>query len=379
MLAVLFLAATWVGAWSTAPSSLEAQTSFTNVTLREVVHASIGGNEVQVRFTNRFGDVPLFIAAASVAQAKVGSTPATASDVPHRLTFFGAPSVRIPPHGDVVSDAIPVHVAPQGDLLISLYVPGPTGPPTYHHLAYQHSFAAPGNRVDQQSGDAFSQVYQNWYFLAALEVSESPARGAVVALGDSITNGQGSTIDENDRWSDVLSQRILQTFPAEPLSVLNEAIDGDRILLDSDRFGPSALTRFDDDVVSQSGVRDVILLLGINDIQQSPHQYDASAIEFGLQQIVLRAHLHGIRVIGCTITPYEGWPSYDPQGERTRLSVNRFIRASGVFDGVADFDAVIRDPSDPHRMLKSYDSSDHLHPNASAYKAMANAINVNQL
>lgn len=304
--------------------------------------------------------------------------PAAAS-APHRLTFFGSPSVTIPPHAEVVSDAIPVRVAAQGDLLISLYVPGPTGAPTYHHLAYQQSFSAPGNRVDQQSGDGFSQVYRNWYFLAALDVSGSASRGAVVALGDSITNGQGSTIDGNDRWSDALSRRLLALAPAEPLSVLNEGIDGDRILLSSERFGPGALARFDEDVLSHNGVRDLIVLLGINDIQQSPHQYDPSAIAFGLQQIVQRAHQHGIRVIGCTITPYEGWLTYDPQGEQTRLSVNRFIRTSDIFDGVADFDAAIRDPNDPHRILKSYDSSDHLHPNANAYKAMANAIDLSLL
>ena len=302
-----------------------------------------------------------------------------ASGAPLPLTFFGSPSVTIPPHADVVSDAVQLRIAAQSDLLISLYVPGPTGAPTYHHLAYQQSFSSPGNRVNQQSGDGFSQVYGNWYFLAALDVSGSPARGSVVAIGDSITNGQGSTIDGNDRWSDVLARRIQERAPALPLGVLNEGIDGDRILLSSTRFGPGALARFADDVLSQSGVRDVIVLLGINDIQQSPHQYNASAIEFGLQQIVLSAHLHGIRAIGCTITPYEGWLTYDAQGEKTRLSVNQFIRTSGIFDGVADFDAIIRDPDDRHRILRAYDSSDHLHPNARAYKAMANAIDLGLL
>ncbi len=346
------------------------------MTLREIVHVGIGGNAIRVRLTNRFGDRALHISAASIAVATSSSEPSALHATLRRISFSGSASVTLPSHSDVISDTVALRTSPQDNLLVSLYVPGPTSPPTYHHLAYQDGFAAAGDRVNQESGNGFSQRYRNWYLLDAIDVSGTPARGAIVALGDSITNGQGSTVNGNDRWSDALAQRISSLPSAERLSVLNEAIDGGRILLGSERFGPSALDRFDRDVLSQSGAKAVIVFLGINDIQQSPHQYDARAIEFGLEQIARRAHEHGLRVTACTITPYEGWRTYENAGERTRLAVNDFIRTSPAFDGIADFDAVIRDPDDVHRIRASYDSGDHLHPNASAYKAMAAAINL---
>jgi lysophospholipase L1-like esterase len=366
MLAAIVFAASWIGTWATAPSGADKAITFTDVTLREIVHVSAGGEQVRVRFTNRFGEAPLSIDAASIAISKGGGPSAVAGTM-RRLSFFGKPSVTVPAGTDVVSDGVDLPVAPQSDLIVSLHVPGPTGAPTYHHLAYEHTYSAPNDEVDDESDAPFAQEATNWYFLASIDVAGSASHGAVVALGDSITNGQGSTVDGHNRWTDDLAQRL-------QLGVLNEAIDGNRILVSSPRFGPSALARFDDDVLSQTGVSDLIVLLGINDIQQSPHDYDAAAIEFGLQQLAQRAHAHGIRVVACTITPYEGWLTYEPRGDRTREAVNTFIRTSKIFDGVADFDAVVRDPSRPSRMLPSYDSGDHLHPNAAAYKAMAAAV-----
>ncbi|MGZ3498342.1 MAG: SGNH/GDSL hydrolase family protein [Vulcanimicrobiaceae bacterium] len=378
MLAAVLIAASWIGTWATAPSSSDTGLSFTNVTLREIVHVSIGGSAVRVRLTNRFGNAPLVIGDASLAVAQ-GNSAAAVPGTLRSLAFSGLRSVTIPPRADVLSDPIALRIAPQSDMLISLFVPGPTGPATYHHLSYQDAYSVPGDRADQPAGDGFAPAGRNAYFVDAVDVLGTPARGAVVTLGDSITNGQGSTINGNDRWSDDLARRLLALPPAKRLGVLNAGIDGDRILLSADRFGPSALARLDDDVFAQSGVTDLIVLLGINDIQQTPHEHDPARIEFGLQQIVQRAHTHGIRVIGCTITPYEGWLTYDQRGERTRLAINQFIRTSGLFDGVADFDAAVSDPNDPRRIQPKYDSGDHLHPNAAAYQVMAGAIDLSQL
>lgn len=377
--AVFLLFASWIGTWAAAPSSSDPNTTFNNVTLREVVHAGIGGSAVRVRLTNRFGDEPVRISAVTIAVAHNSASADAAPTTLRVVTFSGVASATIPAHADIVSDNVALSVAPQSDLLVSLYIADPTFSPTYHHLAYQDSFSAPGNRVNDVGSRAFTARDRNWYFLDAVDVSGSSARGSVVALGDSITNGQGSTIDGNDRWTDDLARR-LEALPAgHRLTVLNGGIDGDRILLGSPRFGPSALERFDNDVLAQSGITDLIVLLGINDIQQTPHQYDAGKIEFGLTQLVRRAHMRGIRAIGCTITPYGGWLTYADAGEQTRLAVNNFIRSSGIFDGVADFDAIVRDPHDPHRLSAAFDSGDHLHPNASAYRAMAGAINLDAL
>lgn len=357
--------ASWVATWAAAPSLAPATTGFANVTLRETVHVSVGGDALRLRLTNRYGNAPLVIGGVSVAR--------------HRVLFFGSRVVVIPPHADVYSDPVALRVLPNTTLVISIYVPGPTRPATYHHLSYETTFWASGDRVEQRGATGFTNSDRSWYFLDGVDVRGSDARGTVVALGDSITNGQGSTVNGNDRWPDDLARRLLALPRARRLGVVDAAIDGNRILLERRAFGDDALARFDADVLSQSGVVALVVLLGINDIQQSPHEYDARRIEFGLEQIVLRAHAHGLRVVGCTITPYQGWMTYAPAGEATRLAVNAFIRSSGIFDGVADFDAVVRDPDNPHRLSPRYDSGDHLHPNVSAYRLMAAAIPLGSL
>lgn len=352
--------ASWIATWAAAPQAAPSTIGFSDVTLRQTVHVSLGGNALRVRLSNRYGDSPLLVAGASV--------------LGRRVRFFGSPSVMIPPHADAISDPVVMRVAPESNLVIDLYIPGQTGTATYHHLSYQTTFWASGDRLEQCNADGFVNSDRSWYFFTGVDVRGSGSRGTVVALGDSITNGQGSTVNSNNRWPDDLARRLLALPQKHRLGVVDLAIDGNRLLRERRAFGNDALARFDSDVLSQDGVTAVIVLLGINDIQQKPHEYDARAIEFGLQQIGLRAHAHGLRVIGCTITPYAGWPTYEPAGEVTRLAVNAFIRSSGLFDGVADFDAVVRDPNDPQRLLPRYDSGDHLHPNATAYRAMASTV-----
>jgi lysophospholipase L1-like esterase len=374
--ALLLAAAMWIGTWGTAPVAADNGESFQSDTLREVVHVSVGGSQVRVRFTNRFGDTPLVIGEAAIAVQATGAEPAAGTT--RHLTFMGQRSITIPPHSDAFSDAAALRVPPKSNLLVDIYLPGPTGPATLQPLAYQTSYYALGDLTAAPSSQPFRYTFESWYFLDGVDVSQTSARGAVVAFGDSITVGAGGKLNANDRWPDFLAERLMST-PGDPLGVLNEGISGNRILLSQPAFGIDALARLDADVLSQSGAADVLVLLGINDVQQDPHQYDPSRIEQGLQQIVEQGHARGLRVIGCTITPYEGWHTYDTAGEAARLAVNEFIRSSGTFDGVADFDAAVRDPQDPHRLLPAYDSGDHLHPNAAAHHAMAAAIDIRQL
>lgn len=372
MFAAILLPAVWIGTWAAAPSGTEAALSFSGRTLREAVHLSIGGTAVRVRLTNRFGDAPLEIGAVSIAASQHDAAAAVPGSV-RTLTFAGSPSVTIPPHADVFSDALPLRLAAQSDVLVSTYVSSAAGPPTCHHLAFTSNYAGPGNLTDRETSAGFTIAYSSWCYLSELDVSGSAARGAVVAFGDSITDGAGSTFGANERWPDLLARRTPW------YGMLNEGISGNRLLLSSPAFGIDALARFDSDVLSQSDAVTVVVLLGINDIQQSPHQYDPARVEFGLEQIALRAHVHGLRVVGCTLTPYEGWHTYDARGEATRLAVNEFVRTSRTFDAIADFDAAVRDPNDPHRLLPAFDSGDHLHPNSSGYGVMAASFDLSTL
>lgn len=292
---------------------------------------------------------------------------------------MGSRSVTIPPQADVLSDPVAFSVTPATNLLIDTYLPNATGPLTTHPLAEQTNYYAIGNHAGETAGTPFAYTYKQWYAIDGIDVEGSGARGAVVAFGDSITDGAGGVLSGNDRWPDFLAQRLLALPPAQQLGVLNAGISGNRILLTQPVFGIDALGRLDADVISQSGVTSAIVFLGINDIQQSPHQYDAARIELGLQQIVQRLHERGIKVTGVTIAPYKGWFTYDERGESTRQTVNAFIRGGKAFDSVADFDALLRDPHDPQRLLPALDSGDHLHPNAAAHREMAAAINLTAL
>lgn len=377
MVALLLAAATWVGTWAASPVRAVDGSRFAGSTLRQVVHASIGGTSVRVRFTNRFGEAPLVIGDAAIAVQNSGA--AAIAGTERRLTFMHLRSITIPPHADVLSDPVTLNLGPESNLLVDLYLPDPVSALTEHTLAYETNYAAKGDVAGRDSAQAFTQSKESWYLLDGVDVSGTPARGAVVALGDSITDGAGGKVNANDRWTDFLAARISSMPQSEQAGVLDEGISGNRILLSDPRFGIDALARLDADVLAQSGVRTVMVLLGINDIQQTPHQYDPSRIEQGLQQIAARAHAKGLRVIGCTITPYGGWLTYGEQGERVRLAVNDFIRRSGVFDGIADFDSAVRDPRAPSRLLPAYDSGDHLHPNAAGHRAMAAAVDLSHL
>ena len=353
----------WLGTWESAPVWADPSAVFTDVTLREVVHTSVGGDRVRVRLSNTFGTQPLTIAHASIALRSSG---ASAVGAPLALSFAGRPSIVVPPGAQIFSDPLDLRVPAGRDLAISLYVPGPTGPATEHLLAFQTNYATSGDHTMDTAGTAFSSTYTKWYFLSGVDVATSRGVGAIVAFGDSITDGARSRTDENGRWPDVFAARAR----ARTIGVLNAGISGNRILLDGGHYGVNALARFDRDVLAQTGVRAIIVLLGINDIQQKPQESDPAHIETGLLEIASQAHEHGLRVMVCTIMPVEGSYAYSPQIEATRQAVNSFIRLTRLFDGTCDFDKAMRDPADPHRLLPAYDGGDHLHPSPEGLRVM---------
>jgi lysophospholipase L1-like esterase len=369
----------WVGTWASAPvldtRAKNAEEALTATTLREIVHVSIGGDMVRVRFSNLFGTAPLLIGAVEIAQTQKGSSIVPGSDKP--VTFHGQPSVSIPAGALAVSDPISFKLAPLSDLTVSFYLPSPSGPVTEHSFADATGYHASGNVVSSATLEAPTTVV-SWEYLNGVDTLARTDAGAVITLGDSITDGAKSTIDTNQRWPDELARRLQADPKRRNLSVLNEGIGGNRILRDG--FGPSALARFDRDVLAQSGAKYLLILEGINDIGGLHNRPDsgltAADLISGLDQMIVRAHAHGIAVIGCTLTPYHGAGYYTEQGEAIRKAVNDWIRTGGAFDGFIDFEAAVRDPDHPDTFLPSDDPGDHLHPNDAGYKAMGDAIDL---
>jgi lysophospholipase L1-like esterase len=335
---------------------------------------------VRVHVSNVFGAAPLPVQHTTVALPVVPDSAQVASGTLRQVSFHGSAAVTIPAGGTAVSDPISLRVPPGHDLLVTTYTPGYATPMSYHPLAAQHSYFARGtDAADAVNADAFPNTTVAWHFISGIDISGSRARGAVVALGDSITDGYQSSYDVDHRWPDVLAGRLRRGPSHRRLSVLNAGIGGNRVLLDGGSYGESAVKRLDRDVLAQSGVRTVIVLEGINDIQQTPHQLDPTKITAGLAEIAARSHARGLRVLGGTLTPFEGCSCYTPEEEETRQAVNAWIRTGGAFDAVVDFDAVVRDPADPHRMLPAYDSGDHLHPGDAGYAAMGDAVDLRTL
>jgi lysophospholipase L1-like esterase len=371
----------WVGTWAASPMLALGGFGvhpFCATTLREIVHVSNGGEQVRVRFTNEFGSDPLTIGDAHVALSAGGGAIKDGSD--HPLTFGGATSVRIPPGAAIYSDPVALSVAPLSDLAISIFLPNQImRAETYHAFADQENFMADG---DVAGAGALPQptTLMSWYFVDGVDVPAADGSRAIVTLGDSITDGAHSTASANRRWPDVLAARLKQEHGMENVSVLNEGIGGNRVL--NEGAGPSALTRLDRDVLAQDGVKYVMVLESINDIGRLAHltapedEITAQQLELGLKQIADAAHEHGIKAIGATLTPYGGANYYTDKGEQIREAVNDWIRTSGTFDGVADFDQITRDPANPTRFNPTYDSGDHLHPNDAGYQAMGAGIDL---
>ncbi|HZP07203.1 MAG TPA: SGNH/GDSL hydrolase family protein [Terracidiphilus sp.] len=371
----------WVGTWATSPMlALGGYTvhPFAATTLREIVHISNGGSQIRVRFTNEFGSDPLTINDAHVAVSAGGAAIKDGTD--HPVTFGGASSIRIAPGAAVYSDPVSLAVQPLSDIAISFYLPNQImRAETYHAFADQDNFIADGD-VAGASSLPQPTTTTSWYFVDGVDVPAADGSRAIVTLGDSITDGAHSTLNGNLRWPNVLANRLKQEHGMENVSVLNEGIGGNRVL--NEGAGPSALTRLDRDVLAQDGAKYVIVLESINDIGHLARtagpedDITAQQLEFALKQIVDTAHEHGIKAFGATLTPYGGAGYYSDKGEQIREDVNNWIRTSGTFDGVIDFDQITRDPQKPTWFNPAYDSGDHLHPGDEGYKAMGAGIDL---
>jgi len=377
----------WVGSWSASQQLVEPNNALSpedlrDATLRQIVNLSLGGNELRLHLSNRFGTTPLHITAVHLAKSAAPASSRILQASDKAITFSGAADVTIPPHADYLSDPVEFPVEPLSDVSITLHVDGAPVEQTGHPGSRATSYVTHGDSVFAADIPEAKKI-DHWYFISGIDVAAEPAARSIVVLGDSITDGHGATTNGNDRWTDVLARRLQSSPATHGVAVLNQGIGGNHLLTDG--VGPNALSRFDHDVLAQAGVRYLIVLEGINDIgmlaraenvSQTAHHTLVLRMIAAYEQIVARAHTANVQVIGGTIMPFTGSEYYHPgaDSEADRQAVNRWIRAPGHFDAVIDFDQVTRDPEHPERLLAAYDCGDHLHPSPAGYAAMAEAV-----
>jgi lysophospholipase L1-like esterase len=386
-------AAEWVQTWGAAPlpptpalGPFPATPSFANQTVRQVVRISAGGQKIRIRFTNEYGTQPLVIGAARVALADANGN--VQAGTGHRVLFSGQPSVTIPAAAPFVSDPIDLPVKDLGALSISLYLPEDTGQCTCHQVGVQNAFVSDTGDFTDRPFEP-KQTFLWRVFLSGVEVPQSAAATrAVVVLGDSISDGVGSTVNANHRWPDLLAEKLTRQHSGA-WSVVNMGISGNRVF--GDGAGQSALARFDRDVLAVPGAKILVIFEGVNDLGISyghpqgpmaerfkalapPHPVTSDLMIAGYRQLIARAHAKGLKVLGATITPYGGALYYSAEGEAIRQVINTWIRTGHEFDGVLDFDAAVRDPKDPTQIKEGFHAGDHLHGSDAGYTAMADAI-----
>jgi lysophospholipase L1-like esterase len=386
----------WVTTWATAqqlaptrlpfgrgepvqpPPVARVPATLKDQTVRMIAHASLGGRRVRMALSNALEKPTLRVGAAHVALRANG--PAIVSATDHPLTFGGRTSTNVPPGTMVVSDPVDLAVPALTDVAVSLYLPEDTGMPTVHPDGMHTAYIAPGDATAAATLTA-SATTTAYLWLASVDVLAPANAASVVAFGDSITDGVGATLDSNLAWTSLLAAKLGAGPTGRAFGVANAGLSGNRLLRPG--FGVSALARFDRDVLGHAGVRWMTVLLGINDITfpavpgAAPTEaVTADDLIWGFQQIIERAHRHGIKVAGATIMPVEGVNTYTDAGEAIRQAANRWIRSSGAFDAVIDFDAAVRDPAHPGRLRAGFDPGDHVHPNDAGNAAMAAAIDV---
>ncbi|WP_194814179.1 SGNH/GDSL hydrolase family protein [Nocardia sp. XZ_19_385] len=378
----------WTAVWATSaqmPSKTMSPNwsaeGFSNHTLRQVIRVSQGGAATRVRLTNRYGAAPLAIAGATIALTDTGAN--IRPDTLRPLTIGGAAQFRIPAGADLATDPVPLPVAPFQSLTITLHLAEPTGPATHHAQALATTYRATGDHRADSAGTAFTETTQSWYYLSGVEVFDVlPRRSGVVAFGDSITEGIGSTPGADNRYPDELAERL--AAEGNPRAIIDQGIGGNRVTVDSSWLGDSAQRRFGPDVLDQPGIGTVIILAGINDIGLStggPGAADTvvpvstDQLVAGHLDLIRQARAKGLRVIGATFTPIHGSPYFSPAAESARQALNEWIRTAGAYDAIVDFDAALRDPANPQRFTPEFDSGDHIHPSDAGYAAMAAAVN----
>jgi len=382
----------WQATWSASPQRtwgkevplpLGVPTVIGNQTLRQKVKVSLGGQRVRVVLSNAYGSQPVAVGGAAVALAAPEGRLGGPS---RRLTFAGQPTTFIAPGAELLSDPLDLAVPALGELAVSIYLPQPTAIESFHWDGKQRLYGGPGEQLDAVRLPAAGKMEAR-LFLADVLVENPDPRPVVAVLGDSITDGRGASLDGNQRWPDLLAQRLA----SRNVGVINAGISGARLL--SDGMGQSALVRLQRDALGKPGVKAVIVLLGINDISWpgstfAPNnplvQYED--LVAGYRQLIAQAHVRGVRIVGATLLPFERALSGSPidhyhaaNKEALRQRVNQWIRNSGEFDAVVDLDARLRDPAHPLRLLPAYDSGDHLHPSDAGNRAMAESVDIDAL
>ena len=377
----------WVASWGASQQVPEPQNALPpddlrDATVRQIFHLSLGGSALRVHLSNAFGTEALHFTSVHIARPLSPSSPAIeiASDRP--LTFAGSNDVTVPPGAEFISDPLDYPVAPLSDLAVTFHIDAAPARETGHPGSRATSYYVHGDFVSAANLTEPKHV-DHWYQVTEIDVQAAPGAATVVALGDSITDGHGATTNGNDRWTDVLAQRLQNAPATRSIGVSNQGIGGNHLLTDG--LGPNVLARFDRDVLAPAGVRWVIVFEGVNDLgglaregEVSPPDHSAlvSRVLAAYGQIIERAHAHDLKIYGATITPYAGSGYYHPGAlsEADRQQVNQWIRAAEHFDAVIDFDSVVRDPAHPDRLLPAFDCGDHLHPSPAGYKAMGDAI-----
>jgi len=378
----------WVATWATALQSIPQQANLPPLyrapdvagrTVRQIVYPTLSGNAVRIHLSNEYGKAPLVVEALRIARSAGG---AAQSDGGVAVTFGGKESVTLPPGGELDSDPVALEIVAGAPYAISSYMGAEQRLVAWHRVSNQVNYVSlPGNHADDALSGAFHQRFTQFAWVTGLSV-EAPSSAAVAAIGDSITDGMRSSLNENHRWPDAFARRLAREG-IRSTAVVNLGISGNRLLSDSPCYGDALVKRFGRDVLERPGVKTAILLIGINDINFSsmppragldcdyPHtSVTAADLIAGYQRVIAEAHRHGVRVFGATLTP----AALPQQREGIRLAVNQWIRTTRTLDGVVDFDAALRDPAQPGRLRRGYDSGDNIHPSDAGYAAMADAV-----